>query len=43
MDKVGNTTINNTQVHNKMGKMNNIQQQSNVQQTTISNKIITSN
>jgi hypothetical protein len=33
MDKVGNTTINNTQVHNKIGKIDNIQQQSNVQQT----------
>jgi hypothetical protein len=32
MDKVGNTTINNTQVHNKIGKIDNIQQQSNVQQ-----------
>ena len=32
MDKVGNTTINNTQVHNKIGKIDNIHQQSNVQQ-----------
>ena len=31
MDKVGGTTINNTQVHNKIGKIDNIQQQSNVE------------
>ena len=32
MDKVGNTTINNTQVHNKIEKIDNIHQQSNIQQ-----------
>ena len=31
MDKVGGTTINNTQVHNKIGKIDNIQQQSNME------------
>ena len=31
MDKVGGTTINNTQVYNKIGKIDNIQQQSNVE------------
>ena len=40
MDKVGNTTINNTQVHNKIGKIDNIQQQSNTKIITIFNKII---
>jgi hypothetical protein len=33
MDKVGGTTINNTQVHNKIEKIDNIHQQSNIENT----------